>query len=176
MSKLDQLREKLAREQAARDAASSALSEDDRAELELRRSIKTASEERAKAERDALEIDLDRREDAAREANPGAQIVSLIIDGYPDSFVLMHAASAFRRWETEIAKAATNKKIDKAQVSLNYAVDAVIDWNGCVDFSAQATTNALRLREYLGANPGIVTAIVSAAAELAGIFSEVRKR
>lgn len=173
MSKLEGLRAKLAQAESARAMAESAITAEEREEIEIRRSIALAEEQREKAEIEKRELDLERRYEAACEEEPSAKITSLLVDDYPDSFVIRHSSAAYAKWETEITAAANNKKLDKARISRSYAVASVIDWNG-LDLSDPMSPGG-DLVEYLKRNPGIVTSIVNAAAKLAGAFSEARK-
>lgn len=172
--RLQALRAKLAVAKSARDAAAGALTDEDKAEIELRKEVAQADAEREAAEQAKRDVDLDRRTDAAREENPGAQIAAISIDGYPDTFVLMHSAKAFAKWEADITAAIHNKKLDKTEISRTYAVASVIDWNGITDFGP-TSLNGYTLKEYLKKNSGMVSSITNAAAKLAGAFSEARK-
>lgn len=180
MSRLEALKARIEAEQAAAAAAKSALSPEDIEELELRKRLQAAEEERERAEQDKRDLDLARREEAARETNgPDAKITSIAIKNYPDSFVIMHDQAAYKAWRELINKSLTNKKIDKPAAARDYAVAVVIDWNGKTDFMADdadgKNTVGHNLYEYLKKNDGIVDAITNAAAELAGVFREDRK-
>lgn len=173
--RLDQLRAKLAQAEAARAVASDLLSEDDRAEITLRERIAKADAERLEAERTKRDLDLGRREDAAREAHGAtARLSAIAIEGYADTFILLHSPRAFAAWEAGIQAAASNRKIDKAEVAREYAVAVVVDWNGITDFGL-TSLHAHALKEFLKGQPGIVTAIVNEAVRLSGLFAEARK-
>lgn len=174
-SRLDALRARLGKAEMARDAAKAALTEDDNKEIELRRQLDAADEERREHELAKREIDVDRREEAAKEHHgPKAKITSLVVEEYPDSFVLMHEAKAFAAWEAKSVAALTNKRLKKAEIGRTYAMASVIDWNGQTDFTLSSPTGG-ELNNYLKQNPGIVTSIVNAVAKLAGAFQEARK-
>lgn len=172
---IESLKQKLVAAEVARDAAQDAITVEEREEMEVRRALEQADEDRRAAELAKLELELDRWTEAAREEHgPDAKIVSIIIDGYDDAFVVMHSSKDFVRWEEQHTKAVNDKRVDKAKVSLDYSVASVICWNGETDFSL-ANENASVLRRYLQKNRGMVTSINNAAAKLAGAFTEARK-
>lgn len=173
MSRIEDLKARLEREKVAAAQAKAALTDEEREEITLRQQIASEAAERAKAELDKRELDLERRLDAARERFPGDRIVSLLIEEAADSYVVRHSGAAYQQWEKQLTAAATNKKIDKTQASLAYALASVVDWNG-LDLSDDFAP-AGDLAAHLGQEPGQVTSIVNAAAALAGAFSEARK-
>lgn len=163
------LRAKLSQAEAARDAAKAAITEDDRTELAMREQIAKADAERAEEERVRRELDLDRRFDQAREAHPNAKISKLSIRGYEDTFILMHDSKAHQKWVDHKQQIfAGNKKLEGAEVTRDYAVAVVIDWNGIVDWGPTSLHGA-ELRSFLKAHPGIAMAIQTSALELAGV-------
>jgi hypothetical protein len=174
MSRLDQLRQKLAAAEVARDVATAALTEDEKGEIELRRELARVEDERREAELDKRTIDLDRRVDAAREAHPDAKITSLLIDDYDDTFVLMHSDKAYQAYEKFLVKSFTDKKVDMTIRRREFAVASVIDWNGTTDFSLSSTAGG-ELMEHLKRNSGLVSSIAFAAGSLAGANAEARK-
>ena len=167
------LNAQLAAAKAEADAAESKLTEDDRAEQTVRDSIAKERDRKLAAESARRDLDLARREDAAREALPVTKLAPLAIDGGTDTYVIMHDPQAFRVWEHGQEMAA-KKKANRADVSRAYAVASVYDWNGLTDFDVNPeSTN--KLTKHLRDNPAQVTPIVNAAGRLAGIFAEERK-
>jgi hypothetical protein len=175
-SRMVQLRAKLEQAKVARDAAVSAISDEERAEIEMRRQLAEVDDERDQAELEKRELDLDQRYEAACEAYPDDKITSVLIEEYPDSFVIRHSPRAFAQWEAQITQVTRGrkKKLDKPKISRDYTVASVIDWNG-EDLSDPLTSRGGALVAYLTKNPGIVTSILNAAAGLAGAHSEARK-
>ncbi|MEQ9324837.1 MAG: hypothetical protein RIF41_37065 [Polyangiaceae bacterium] len=171
--RLDRLRARIAEEQERLDAIEASISPEDREEMELRRRLREREEEREEREQEARETALARRLEEAKEAFPGEQLVSLAIDGYPDTFLLKHNRSAFVRWNDEIAKSVHNKRLKRPDIMRRWAVGLVIDWNG-QDLSDPMSSGA-ELDAYLKEHSGIVTAITNAGGELAGVVGKARK-
>jgi 23S rRNA G2069 N7-methylase RlmK/C1962 C5-methylase RlmI len=171
-SKLNDL---LAKAEARREAAKSALSEDDIKEIELRNRIAEIEAEAEAEERKARNLDLDRRLEAAREAlGDKAGLEAVAIEGFKDTFVIQRQSKAHSKWAEDIAKAASpNSKLDRATVNRAYAVAAVYDWNG--EIGGENPEFTVKLTKYLTDNPGIVTPINNASANLAGVFAQERK-
>lgn len=174
MSRLDELKAKIDAEKAAVVAAKAALSSDDIEEIELRKQLREAENEREAAEQAKRNLDLEQREEAVRDRFPGGKIDALAIRDYPDTFIIMHDAAGYRVWRDQLDKAHTNKKISKTEAAAAYAVKLVVDWNGETDFDGNSELTH-RLSEYLYANGGIVDAITNAAVVLAGLYREDRK-
>jgi hypothetical protein len=174
--RMAQLRARLEQAKVARDAAVSAISDEERAEIEMRRQLSEVDDERDQAEIEKRELELDQRYEAACAAYPDDKITSVLIEEYPDSFVVKHSPRAYAQWEAQITKVTRGrkKKVDKAKISRDYAISSVIDWNG-EDLSDPLTSRGGALVTYLTKNSGIVTSIVNAAAGLAGAHSEARK-
>lgn len=175
--RLAALRAKVSQAEAALDAARNAVTEEDRAEMELRAQLARLEEERLAEERSRRAVDLARRFEEAQTAHPTARLAKLSIKNYPDSFIVKHDPRAFTKWQQEArVRIATHGKkgISQEESTLNYAIAAVLDWNGITDWSA-TNTNGHELRTYLKANPGIATALEDAAYELAGSAAEDSK-
>lgn len=173
--RIDDLKQKLARAEAAREEAVSAITDEEREEIELRNAIARADEERKAAELARRELELDRWEEEARALHgPDAKIATIMIDGYDDSFVVKHSSKDFKKWEQGVNKSFVDKKFDRDKNARDYAVASVICWNGATDFSLSSQSGG-ELVAHLTRNPGIVTSITSAAAKLAGAFTEARK-
>ena len=175
MSKLSTIQASLAKAEARRDAAKSALSEDDLKEIELRNKIAEIEAEAEAEERKARNLDLDRRLEAARETlGEKAGLQAVAIEGFKDTFIIQRQAKAHAKWTEDIARASQpNSKLDRATVNRAYAVAAVYDWNG--EIGGVNPEFTLKLTQYLTDNPGIVTPINNASAELAGVFAQERK-
>lgn len=162
-------------------ASAAALTDEMRAEIAFR------AEESAWIERDAIDaklkrdLDIAHREEAAREAlGEKAKIGLVVIDDYPDSFILTHKPDAFKLWESTLN---SGKKFDRLAVNLRFAVAAIHDWNGITDWNTpmpnylgKQSSAGVELGAYLTANPGMITPITNEAARLAGLFKEERKR
>jgi hypothetical protein len=171
MSKIE---EKLLQAQARRDAARAAITDDDRAEIELRDKIAQIETEAKAEEIRKRDLDLDRRMDAARETlGDKAGLDSIAIEGFPDTFIVLRNSKAHSKWAEEIAKVAQSGKGDRAAVNRAYAVAAVYDWNG--EIGGENPEFTVKLAKYLTENPGIVTPITNALANLAGVFASERK-
>lgn len=171
---LDALRAQLRQAEHDRDEAEAALTDEDREEIEVRRRIAEVEQERAKADLQKRELELERRLQKVREEHPKWMIDGLLIEQYPDSFVLRANHRAYDEWSTQIAKAAHSKKIDRAAESRKFAAACVVDWNGH-DVSETISHRAGELITFLKNNAGIVDAIVTAGARLTGAFNRARK-
>jgi hypothetical protein len=174
--RLASLQARLVAANKGRDVASASLSDDDRAELELRKAIAEADTARRAEESAKRLLDLDRRFDAAREAHgPAAKLRALSIKEYEDTFVLMYEPKSHSKFQDDTtASVLGNKKLDRGDINRAYAAATVIDWNGITDWNA-TSLNGRELNEFLKKHPGIVAAIITAAAELGGSFVEEHK-
>ncbi len=169
------LKARLAEEKALLEKAKAALTEDDRAEIALREEIALVQMQREQEELAKLEIDLERRLDVARQSlGDSLKVAGVIARGYSDSFVVMRNGKAHATWTQSMAKAQQNKNADRDDINRKYAMAVVYDWNGIIDFDSNAVSTH-KLRAYLTENPGLITPITNAAAELAGVFAEERK-
>lgn len=162
-------------EKAKRDLAAlqDAQSDSDREEIESRREAQEAAEQLKDAKNEQRQLDLDRRLDEAREAHPKHKLAGLLIDGYPDSFIVRSHHPAFEEWQEKITKASTSKKVSRQLASRAFAMKAVIDWNG-QDLS-HPSANGNDLVQYFKTNVGIVTSVVTAAVSLTGAYTEAQK-
>jgi hypothetical protein len=88
--------------------------------------------------------------------------------------VIQHHEKAHKKWQDKISRAFYDKKIDRAEACREYALATIIDWNGETDFSLSSSAGG-ELVQHLKRYAGIVTSINSAAAELAGAYTEARK-
>lgn len=175
--RLEQLRARLQQAEAALDASRSAVTDEEREERELRERLARIEEEQRNEERARRALDLDRRYEEAQHAYPQAKLAKLMVKNYPDTFIVKHDAKAFVRWQQEARARVTphGKKAPPAEEStVNYAMAAVIDWNGITDWSP-TNSNGQELRTYLKANPGVATTVENAAYELAGSAAEESK-
>lgn len=172
---IERLKFKLAETKASRDRATADISDDERAEIELRDQIEEAEEAEEKARRAKAQLDLDRREEAARDKlGADAKVAAFMIDHYPDTFVIAHVSPAYQAWRESFVKLAMGKKVDLNEAKRKYAVAVVVDWNGIADLDTN-TEAGHRLNEYLEREPGLVDQIVDEAARLAGSRKEARK-
>lgn len=173
------LEKKRAAALARLDAAKSALSEDDLAERAAREEIAQLEADAAETERKARELDLERRLDRARETlGEAAKLKAVSIREYPDTFIVMRDGKAHGAWQAALEAASLGKKgFSRQEANRRYAAASVYDWNGQNDFTSVVGKDTLgnRLHKFLTENPGIVTPLVDAAAELAGVFAEEKK-
>lgn len=166
---------RIAEAEAKRDAAKKALTAEDRNEIEMRARVAAIDAERIAEEEKRRDVDLARRLDAMREElGEDALLESLAIDGRADTFIVTHDPKAHAKWERDLAGAATNKKMDRVEITRNYAVAVVVDWNGITDFDA-TSLHGPALRKHLERNPAIATTLVNATVKLAGLVAEERK-
>lgn len=148
----------------------------ERAEI-LRLESEADEEERAQA-RDRL----DARVEAYKAKNPGAKVEGLMIESFPDTFVIERNGRAHAQWTEQAQRmaqaGATGRKHtgdDRNTNNRKYAVQCVVNWNGA-DLDEKSAELSLRLHQYLTENPGIVTAITDVAARLTGVYSEERSK
>jgi hypothetical protein len=175
--RLASLRARVNQAEAALDASRSAVSDEEREERELRERLARLEDEQRNEDRARRALDLDRRFEEAQAAYPQARLAKLMVKNYPDTFIVKHDGKAFLRWQQEARARVTphGKKGPPAEEStVNYAMAAVIDWNGITDWSP-TNTNGHDLRQYLKANPGVATAVENAAYELAGSAADDSK-
>jgi hypothetical protein len=92
-----------------------------------------------------------------------------MIKGYPDTFIMRRDGKAHSMWVKQIETIARSKKGDTQEATRKYAVACVYDWNGITDFDA---TTGMRLHQFLTDNPGIVTPLTNACAELVGVYED----
>lgn len=172
------MKQRIADAKARLEAAKAALSEDDRAELEQRKTLAELGEQVEEEEKTRRHLDLDRRLDAAQAAlGPTASLEAVSIEKYEDTFIVMRNGKAHASWNQAMssaaAAAAQGKTVDRGSINRKYAVQVIYDWNGETDFTDPQRT--VDLDKFLIANPGVVTPITDAAARLAGIYAEARK-
>lgn len=171
-SRLDAMRAKLAAAEKARDIATASITEDERAEIEIRAATARADEEREAAERAKRDLDLARRAERAIEAAPHAKITTFAPQGYSDTFVLQFMSHAHAAWQTAIQAKAQNKAVDIPDTHRKFAAACVIDWNGIVDFNGDA---GHRLNAFLKEHGGIVTGITLKLSEFSGVIEAEKK-
>jgi hypothetical protein len=165
---------------AAKEKAEASITAEDRAEQEARAEEAKLLAEAKAAEHAKRDLDLARRMDLAREKlGPKAKIRDLAIKDSPHTFVLAHqgavGARAYVEWEKGIAASASpNSKVDRSEVNRKYALVAIYDWNGVTEFGGDSGKGH-ELVELLKNEPGIVSLIVNAGTDLAGLASEERK-
>jgi hypothetical protein len=173
------LTQKKAAAQAKLDAAKAALTDEDRDELNQRVEIAKIETETEEEERRLRNLDLERRLDSAKDALGESVVEALSVDGFPDTFIIQRNGRAHGKWEDDMSSLNhpdrnKNRKLDRASIYRNYAVECIYDWNGrLVDGSDPKFT--LQVHKYLTENPGIVSTITNVAAKLAGVFAENRK-
>jgi len=172
---MSKISDKLAAAKARLEAAKASLSDADRAEIEGRDQVAQIETEARAEELRKRDLDLDRRLDAAREAlGEKAGLEAVAIESFPDTFIVQRNSKAHAKWAEDIAKVSQSGKGDRATIHRAYAVTAIYDWNGKVggDDDSEFT---VRLNKYLTENPGMVTPITNALANLAGVFASERK-
>jgi hypothetical protein len=176
------LAEQLAEAKARRVAAEATVTEADRADMAV---IEEMAREREAEER-ALEIkrsvDVGRRLLAARE-RLGADVPceALTIKGSEHTFIVKSpGATAYRAHMEGLSRAMSAEMgIGKARgttgdINRAYAVAAVEDWNGIIDFSNESTSGD-DLIKFLTEHPAIVPEIVMVADALSKVVKEKRK-
>lgn len=169
------IKAEIAKAKAAAEAAAAKLSEvqddvADRAELDGWRA------KQEEAERQLRDLDLDKREDAAREVlGEKVKIGQVAIKGYPDTFIVIHDPDAYKLWKTTLEG---GKKHDAFARDLRFAMAVIHDWNGITDWDKvlpNGRTGGDALRAYLTDHPAMVTPITNEAGRLAGLYKEERK-
>lgn len=173
------MNQRIAEAKARLEAAKAALSDDDRAELEQRKTLSELGEQVEDEERTRRHLDLDRRLDQAQaKLGPTASLEAVSIEKYADTFIVVRNGKAHGSWNQAMSSAAAaavqGKTVDRGSINRKYAVQVIYDWNGDTDFDVNPE-RTLALEKFLIANPGIVTPITDAASRLAGIYAEARK-
>ena len=163
---------------AAKAAAEAAFTEDDRAEAAARAEEETILAAARKLAAEKLEIDLARREDAARETlGPKVPVRRLVFEDLGHSMIVRApSAKAHATWEKQIAESANNTKIDRAEVTRNYALACVHDLDGQTDLHGLASKHGGELLAFVREYPAVATSIANLAAELGGLVLAERKR
>jgi hypothetical protein len=161
--RIDQAKVRLANAQAA-------LSDEDRAEQTARDELARVEAETEAAEQEKRKLDLDRRLDAAKDSDPNAAFRAVGVKGFPDTFIIKRSGKAHAQWTKRLSAQAQGKQIDPNEIARDYALAVVYDWNGVQDFDKNADSTS-RLRKFLTDNPGVVTPLTDAAAELAGVYA-----
>jgi len=173
------LDQRLEEARARRKAAEGAITAEDKAEIAKREEMAREEAAAEAAEQEKRGLDLARRLEVAKDRIDGP-VRELAIKDSAHTFVIKDAgAAAYNTWERGVAKSVTadvtgNGKVDRAAVSRTYAVAAVEDWNGIIDFGPSAT-NGQDLITFLTSHPAIVSEIVNVAVELAKQAKEARK-
>jgi hypothetical protein len=172
------LKEQLAAAEAELAKAQSILSPDDIDEIVQREKLAELRQQTAAEKERARNLDVDRRLDKARAELGDVAVEAVVIDGFPDTFIVQRDGKAHGRWERRQREARTkmaqqNVTIDTAQFDRTYALETIYDWNGEVGGADPEFTE--KLSRYLTANPGLVTPITNTAAKLAGVFAQERK-
>ena len=168
---------RLAAAQAKRAAAEAAITDADREEQILRDKI-AAEEAAAQAAADAKRaLDAERYLDAARaELGDSIALKIVMVRSFSDVFIVRRNGQAHARWTSRLADAnRSGKKIDSNAIALDYAMATIVSWNGASLGGDVGNDTAPALRLFLQQNPGIVSPLTDAAAELNGIFAEERK-
>ena len=173
MPSLEQLQERLAQAEQKRDAAVGSITDEEKQEIALRQKLAQLEDERRAAVLDKRRLDLDRREDTAKdEHGPDAKIDSVLLS--EDSFVLLFQPKAYRAWKKVQVRAANDPKVDTDKAEIDFAVACIIDWNGQTDFSlATGSDNTHRLSEHLKKIE--VGAIINALIGVGEVVAEARK-
>lgn len=167
-------------EEERRRLAGAKMSDADAAEVALRAELASLRDARADEERKARDLDLDRREDAAREAlGPKAKISQYVVkDATDDTFILVHVPAAYAAWDRAMN---SQKKQDLVELRLAYVKAGIHDWNGHTDPTAMITIGGVSnpmghaLDMHLRANLALLTPIVNELGRLAGFYKEERK-
>lgn len=172
------LTKKLAEAKMRLDEAKAAITEDDREEIAQRAELAQIEEERRDAERLRRDLDLERRLSKARDTLGDVKMKAVTVKEFPDTFIVVRKGKAHAAWTESMSNAAHSKlqgqKIDRGAINRKYATEVVYDWNGTTDFDANPESTR-QLVKFLIENPGVVTPLTDAAAELSGVFAEERK-
>jgi hypothetical protein len=148
--------------------AQGAISKEDLQEQADRAELARLTAEAEATELSRRKLDLDRRLDAAREKLPAeTAVVGVMVQGYPDSFVVRRNGEAHASWLKAVTKG--GEKADTLKLGRDYALRAIYDWNGVVE---PAGEDLMNLNRFLEVNPGVVIPVTDAAAKLAGAFAE----
>jgi hypothetical protein len=165
--------EKLTQAKAKLEEAQASLSDANRAEQAARAELEAIEAETQALAREKRDLDLARRLDASQETlGEKAVLRAVAIQNYPDTFIVRRNGKAHADWTDRVSAANSGKKIDLQQAARQYAAMCVCDWNGETNLDGAKGTELLR---FLQENPGIVTPLTNAAAELSGVFAEDTK-
>ncbi len=167
---------KLAKLAARKTAAASALTDDDKAEIEARAKLEADEAETKELERQARQLSVDRRRDKAEEKLGHAHIKSIIPAEYPEHTFIVKAPEGkdYRAWEEGIG-AASRDKAARADVNRQLALKCVHDWNGDDDVQNPQNAAGCALAQLFVQKPALATLVSNAASELAGLATEERK-
>lgn len=172
---------RIAAAQAARDAAQAKITPEDRDEQAAREELARLNGERRTAEKERRRLDLDRREDAARDTlGPKAQLRQH--DAEEDApgagtFILRYPGpKAVEEWQKALNRGAQTNKHDNTELNRNFAAASVYDWNGHTDLHGLASAHGGELLEVLKELPLVATSIVNIVGELGGLAMKGRKR
>lgn len=166
MTLVEQIEAAKARLAAANAAITSADDEEIKTREELAKTLAEADER----ETEKARLDAERRKDLLEDVKPGTYAI-VMAKGFSDTFILRRNGKAHSNWVKRISPAASGgKAIDTEAAARDYAVAVVVDWNGLQDFDSNADSTS-KLQKYLRDNPGVVSPITDAAAELAGVYA-----
>lgn len=158
-----------------------AVLEESAEERAQRHELARIESEAEEAEREESWARLERRVDVAREADPNGAYAPLMVECFPDTFVIRRNSKAHARWRDKTIRASAMRASgqkgagDPLAIDRDYAIECVHDWNGQSDFDANPDLTE-RLNKFLTENAAIVTPINDLAGKLAGVFAEERSK
>ena len=176
------IKARIAQRTAELQAAKAKLSDDDRAEMELREEENSLIKKIKEEEEIARNLDLDRRLDRAVELTGRSrdEFRAVAIEGYPDTFIVERNNKAHQNYFNAMAHRAQTEKGDLLAIRRAFALAIVYDFNGDIASTeigegAEKPELTLKLKRYFEANPGTTLPLTTAGAELAGVFAASRK-
>ncbi len=162
---------------AKKAEAEAVLTADLRVEIDRRAKLAAKEQEAAKIAKEIRDNEIARWIDYhVAELGDGAHVAPISFEDRDEFFVVRPDNKAHAKWEHGIASIqGGNKKLQREEVNIEYAVALVINWNGITDFAA-GNLNGAQLIEFFKRNYPMTTPIINEGAKLAGYLAEDRKR
>lgn len=165
------LKEKLARAIVDAEAAEAAL-EPLKESIAMRSELADTTARKNAAVRAKAWEEVERRREALE---TGFTVEALMVQAFPDTFIVRRNGPAHREWTNQIRKAnQSGKHIDTDPIHRKYAIATIVDWNGIQDFDTNSEST-VKLGKYLADNSGLLSPICDLAAKLAGVFADEQK-
>lgn len=154
--------------------AASVITPEERADIDALAERDKLRNERLANEAARLDVEIENRLDAARDALGDTRIGVVIVEGTEHSFIVKDPGSkAYIQWEKDVHKSRIKGSgVDLSQVTRTIALVAVHDWNGITDWKSvdeNGEPYGTKLVELLKASPGIATLLSGEATDLAGL-------
>lgn len=105
---------------------------------------------------------------------------TLMVETFPDTFIVHRNSAGHREFTAALKRRGAlpvKQQKDSEPIYRQYALAAVVDWNGTDlrdDLASAEATH--KLDAYLTANPGLLTPITDLAGKLAGVFADERSK